>query len=741
MMSSKKIFSVIAGIGFLVLFSLGGITGCSSREKSTGTQGKNKAASTASKTRTNSAASVAVTTKTKTSAIAGSSSKNNQNAIIEAIKHETKAQKDARMAWWRKARFGMFIHWGIYSVPAGEWKGKTGYAEWIMNNAHIPVKQYEKFAAKFNPVKFNADRWVKLAKEAGMKYIVITTKHHDGFCMFGTKLTKYNVVDATPYKKDIMKAMAAACKKYGIKMCWYYSIMDWHNFNYLPRRSWEKRTTKGADFSKYVKYMRGQLKELLTNYGKIGVLWFDGEWERTWNADLGDALYYYVRSLQPSIIVNNRVSKGRAGMSGTYDPGKFVGDFGTPEQRIPATGLGYDWETCMTMNNHWGYNKHDNNWKSAPGLIHRLIDIASKGGNFLLNVGPTSEGTFPQPAIDRLKAIGKWMKVNGDSIYGTTASLFENLPWGRSTTKGNTIYLHVFDWPQKGELVVPGLITQASSVYFLANPNTFLNVKYKPGQAVIAVPPKPLNDVATVIVMKFNSKPEVIHNPKIEAEKNIFYNKMTVKLSGNVQNSQIHYTLDGTEPTAKSAVYKQPITLTDDTVVKCVIVRQGKVVSGVSQAKFHKASLNPAVKNITVKPGIDYSYYEGHWNTLPKFDTIKAVASGVTNNFGTKLAKRKEFYALHFAGYISVPKDGIYTFYLASDDGSCLYIDGKLAIDNNGLHSAQQKTTSIGLKAGLHSLVVDFFQGAGDVGLNVAFSGPGIKKRNVSAQDLFHKAQ
>lgn len=339
------------------------------------------------------------------------------------IIEETREEKDNRMAWWREARFGMFIHWGLYAIPAGEWKGETRHAEWILHTAQIPVREYEKFASRFNPVKFNAKKWVKIAKDAGMKYIVITSKHHDGFCLFDSKLTDYDVMDVTPFKRDILKELADECHRQNLKICWYHSIMDWHNPDYLPRRKWEKHSTEGADYSRYIDYMKGQVKELVTNYGEIGVLWFDGEWESTWDQKKGYELFRYVRSLQPNIIINNRVGKGRAGMAGTFDPEMAPGDFGTPEQEIPATGLGYDWETCMTMNDHWGYNKNDHNWKSKEDLIRKLVDITSKGGNFLLNVGPTAEGLFPQPSIERLAAIGKWMKINGESIYGTSASL------------------------------------------------------------------------------------------------------------------------------------------------------------------------------------------------------------------------------------------------------------------------------------------------------------------------------
>ncbi|MEC9307725.1 MAG: alpha-L-fucosidase, partial [Candidatus Neomarinimicrobiota bacterium] len=335
---------------------------------------------------------------------------------------------DERMAWWREARFGMFIHWGLYAIPAGEWEDNTNHAEWIRTTAQIPLEQYDKFVGEFNPVKFNADDWVRMARDAGMKYIVITSKHHDGFSLFNSKYTDYDIM-STPFQRDIMDELANSCRKYGLRICWYHSIMDWHHPDYLPRRSWEKdRGIEGADFDRYIAYMKNQLKELVENYGDIGVLWFDGEWEETWTHGYGQDLYEYVRSLQPNIIINNRGDIGRSGMQGLTRDGGYVGDFGTPEQEIPPMGLpGVDWETCMTMNDHWGYNKNNHNWKSATDLIQKLADIVSKGGNFLLNVGPTAEGLFPQPSIDRLAVIGRWMKLNGEAIHGTMASPFTDL--------------------------------------------------------------------------------------------------------------------------------------------------------------------------------------------------------------------------------------------------------------------------------------------------------------------------
>ena len=437
-----------------------------------------------------------------------------------AIKHtrETPAQYAKRTKWWREARFGMFIHWGVYAVPADSTTkdGKKSAGEWYFYNKQAQMADYQKFAPQFNPVKFDAHKWVHTAKRAGMKYIVITSKHHDGFTMFGTKMNHdWNIVDATPFHRDPMKELAAECRKQGVKLCFYHSIMDWHNPDYLPRRPWEKETRPeaGANPDRYFnEYMKGQIRELLTNYGPIGVMWFDGEWEKTWTHERGVDLYWFVRSLQPNILVNNRVDTGREGMQGMNAAGEFVGDFGTPEQEIPAQGYadGRLWESCMTMNDTWGYARNDENWKSTETLIHNLVDIASKGGNYLLNVGPTELGEFPEAIQTRLEEVGKWMDVHGEAIHGTTASPFKKLAFdGRCTAKGNTLYLHVFHWPAEG-LRLDGLKTKVESARSMEDGEevTVTPMLSSPGTLVITHPHN-MNPYATTIEVKLAGKPVV----------------------------------------------------------------------------------------------------------------------------------------------------------------------------------------------------------------------------------------
>jgi alpha-L-fucosidase len=349
------------------------------------------------------------------------------------------------MAWFRESRFGMFIHWGLYAIPGGEWNGKYygGATEWLMDSAKIVPADWEPLKPRFNPAEFDAKKIVSAAKSAGMKYIVITSKHHEGFAMYPSQFGNWDIGD-TPFKRDPLRELSEECQRQGIKFCTYYSIMDWHHPDYLPRRPWDKRPAAQAKFDRYVSTMKAQLKEIVTRY-KPAIMWFDGEWEKTWNHDRGFDLYNYCRSLKPDMIVNNRVDVGRAGMGG-FSGAASMGDYGTPEQEIPANGVQGDWESCMTMNNSWGFAKQDSSWKSTATLISNLVDCASKGGNYLLNVGPDELGRIPEPSLERLSEIGGWLLNSQQAIYGTTASPFpKSLPWGKVTRRGNTLYCIVTD--------------------------------------------------------------------------------------------------------------------------------------------------------------------------------------------------------------------------------------------------------------------------------------------------------
>ncbi len=437
-------------------------------------------------------------------------------AEAEVAAHQQTVASDTRTQWFREARFGMFIHWGLYSEAEGEFDGRPtpGAGEWMMADLRIPVSKYQAFVPQFNPVKFNAREWAQLAKAAGMKYMVITTKHHDGFALYPSALTDWDI-GATPFKRDPLKELAAACKEEGITLCFYHSILDWHHPDYAPRPVWNDVATGEPDFEKYVAFMKGQLKELLTGYGPIGTLWFDGCWESSWTQARGRDLYAYVRSLQPDILINNRVGSTGGWEEWFHNPEKVGGDFGTPEQSIPVQGFGSNllWEACMTMNHTWGFKRNDHDWKSTQTLVRNLIDCASKGGNYLLNVGPTGEGLIPQPSIERLREMGDWLKVNGESIYATTASPFpRQLPWGRCTKAVNgdrtALYLHVFDWPASGELLVPGLKNKVKSAKLLMGSRKLQSKSTGDGLELL-VPQTAPNSISSTVVLEIEGVPDI----------------------------------------------------------------------------------------------------------------------------------------------------------------------------------------------------------------------------------------
>jgi alpha-L-fucosidase len=418
-----------------------------------------------------------------------------------ALVGETAAQRDARMAWWREAKFGLFIHWGVYAVPARR-------GEWVMQNEKIPVAQYREFAKEFNPVKYDPAAWTRLAKDAGMRYVVITAKHHEGFALYPSAVSDWDIADAAPYKKDLLGPLADAVRKAGLKMGFYYSqAQDWVNRGGAKKfleegEGWD--AAQKGDFDVYLKNISlPQVREILTRY-QPDIFWWDTpDWMNPQRA----APFQELLKLRPGIISNNRLGGG------------FRGDMATPEQYIPVTGYTGDWESCMTIGQNWGYTLSDTNLKSTAELVQKLAFISSQGGNFLLNVGPTAEGLIPEYFAERLRGVGQWLRVNGDSIYGSKAGPFEHLSWGCATRKGARLYLHVFKWPTDRQLRVP-LQSNAKRAALLAAPEQELKFVREPGRMVIHVPATAPDATDSVIMLDLDGEPEVLPAPTDHAKVN-----------------------------------------------------------------------------------------------------------------------------------------------------------------------------------------------------------------------------
>jgi len=358
------------------------------------------------------------------------------------------------IARWQAMRFGMFIHWGPVSLKGTEIGWSRGAA--------VPVEEYDKLYLQFNPTKFDAEQWVAVAKAAGMKYLVITSKHHDGFCLWDSAYTDYDIM-STPFGRDVLAELSAACRRAGIVFCTYHSICDWYHPDY-PLGSPGGRTAKPKpNMERYVEYLHNQTREIIEKYGPLGVMWFDGEWESPWTHEHGLALYRHIRSLQPDILINNRVDKGRRGMEGTSKGPDFVGDFDTPEQRVGTFNRQRPWETCMTICRQWAWKPNDK-LKSLEECLAILLRSVGGDGNLLLNVGPMPDGRIEPRQVERLLEIGKWLQEYGDGVYGTRGGPFKPTRWAASTCKGDKIFLFVLQWPETGPLQLPPIGRRIESI-------------------------------------------------------------------------------------------------------------------------------------------------------------------------------------------------------------------------------------------------------------------------------------
>jgi len=455
-----------------------------------------------------------------------------QTSMDEMWDNRSSADEHENIQWFKDAKFGMFIHWGLYSKLAGEWDGKRYYGsgEWLMNQAKISVSKYKHVASTFNPVNFNAAEWAQLAEDAGIKYMVITAKHHEGFSMFDSKVTDFDIVDATPYRIDPMKSLAKETRKRNIQFGFYYSqFQDWYEPN-GGRNSWDFKESE-KDYHKYYKEKAiPQLKELMSNYGPLGIVWFDtpgGMTEEETRDFVGD-----LRKYQPDCLFSSRVGHGL----GDYR------DFGDSE--MPTKPIRGAWESIYTHNDSWGYIKHDLNFKTSADIIRLLVEAAAKGGNLMLNVGPDGEGNIPPYSIKFLRETGEWLKKNGESIYGTTSGLIsQRQSWGFSTSKPNAEYLHVLNYPANGEIVIPFFSAKILKVSALED-RQLLTWRKDGNWLTINIPTSQNNNPNIVVKIDYEGELKKIQLPFVMVSNQFEDNQLEVsqaKFKGNAQLKSFTY--------------------------------------------------------------------------------------------------------------------------------------------------------------------------------------------------------
>ena len=403
---------------------------------------------------------------------------------------------------FQNMKFGMFVHWGPVSLKGTEIGWSRG--------REVPVAEYDELYKKFNPEKFDADEWLKTAKDAGMKYFVITSRHHDGFSLWPTEYSDYNIA-ATPYKKDVLMEMKKACDKHDILFGTYYSISDWRH-PYYPNGSPGGKTKKETgDMDKFIPFIKGQTRELIEKYD-TKILWFDGEWEEPWTHEMGQDLYQYLKSLDENILINNRVDKGRKGMEGITISDKYAGDFATPEQRVGTFDIENPWESCITICKQWAW-KPDDKMKSLEECLFTLLKTVGGGGNLLLNVGPMPDGRIEPRQAQRLKEMGDWLEENGESVYGTTGGPFKPTDWLTSTRKGKTVYLHLLNYG-KNQLELPlPFDARLKSCRILDGKE--LNFRTANNKLQIELPENNRNKMVTVLRLQFNKTADNFHPVKL----------------------------------------------------------------------------------------------------------------------------------------------------------------------------------------------------------------------------------
>jgi alpha-L-fucosidase len=671
--------------------------------------------------------------------------------------------------WYTDAKFGIFIHWGVYSVPG--WSSKGQYAEWYQqglqgndtarqnfHKAKFGNRSYYDLANDFKAERFNPDEWAKLFEQSGAKYIVLTSKHHDGFTLWPSKEAdrdwgfKWNAVDVGP-KRDLINDLFKAVRKTSVHAGMYYSLYEW--FNPL----WK------ADKNKYAtEHVWPQMKELINNY-QPDVFWTDGDWEASdsvWRSKEFLTWLYNESPVKNKIIVNDRWGTGlRFKHGGIY----------TPEYQPDLDFEDHAWEESRGMGYSYGYNREEDAWdyNSARSLVLQLIDKVSRGGNFLLDIGPDEHGKIPPIMQERLLQIGDWLKINGEAIYNTTRwKIHSQWSDGNREYKDrsgdmllkitidpdpgyavkeifytynpttNALYAIFPQYPANKKLIIKDItLPEGTTIRFLSSRQS-LNWNQVGKNAEISLPDYDPNTKAPyAYAVKIENYGRFANKPAIKVTYDAAL-KPTVSIENNLAGSTIYYSTDGSTPTVASTLYSKPFPVNSSSVVKAIAMKDGLLSSDVQQVNVKVYAMMKAAKAFKPASGLQYSYYEGPEMSVNKMNQMKPVKMGVVNNFNLNNKNRKSIFGFVYTGYIDIKTTGMYDFYTTSDDGSLLYIDDQLVVDNNGDHGMEEKNDKAVLEKGLHKIKVIYFDSAGENGLAVSYNLSGQPKMEIPSTVLFH---
>jgi len=672
--------------------------------------------------------------------------------------------------WFTDAKFGIFIHWGVYAVPG--WSSKGDYAEWYQNGlqgndtarqkfhkAKFGNRTYYDLANDFKAELFNPDEWAKVFEQSGAKYIVLTSKHHDGFTLWPSKESdrdwgfKWNAVDVGPHR-DLIADLFKAVRKTSVHAGMYYSLYEW--FNPL----WKKDKGQFA-----MEHTWPQMKELINNY-QPDVFWTDGDWEASdsvWKSKEFLTWLYNESPVKNKIIVNDRWGAGlRFKHGGIY----------TPEYQPDLDFEDHAWEESRGMGYSYGYNREEDAWdyNSTQSLVLQLIDKVSRGGNFLLDIGPDEHGKIPPIMQERLLQMGEWLKINGEAIYNTTRWKTHS-QWSEGNREykdrsgdmllkitidpdsgyavkeifytynadKNSLYAIFPKYPDNKKLVLKDVTLPANTnISFLSTKEKLL-WKQNGNNVEISFPEYNPNKIKSpyAYAVKIENFGRFVNKPKVTVTYDAAL-KPTVSVDNKTEGAVIYYTTDGKIPTAASAIYSKPLLLSDNTLFKAVAIKEGMAGSDVQEINVKAYALMKAPKVAKPAAGLQYNYYESADLSAAKMPQLQPVKTGVVNSFNLDNKNRKNKFGFIFSGYINISKTGMYDFYTTSDDGSLLYIDDQLIVNNNGDHGMEEKNEKAVLEKGLHKIKVVYYDSGGDNGLKVSYNLKGQNKMEIPANILFH---